>query len=67
MILKSDLILNHSSSYANYKYPSFIKHKVQDCTQTGLNINDQEYIKYKDLKPYENKVQRLVSFLFFEW
>lgn len=54
-LFKSDLILNHSSSYANYKYPSFIKHKVQDCTQTGLNINDQEYIKYKDLKPYENK------------
>ena len=37
-LFKSDLILNHSSSYANYKYPSFIKHKVQDCTQTGLNI-----------------------------
>lgn len=68
-LLKSDLILNHSSSYANYKYPSFIKHKVQDCTQTGLNINDEEYIKYKDLEPYENngKIKLLICSELIAW
>lgn len=57
-LFKSDLILNHSSKYANYSYPSFIKPKVQDCTQTGLNIFDKEYLPYQEIKPF-NKNEKI--------
>jgi glycosyltransferase involved in cell wall biosynthesis len=44
-IFNADLILNHSSEYTRYKYPKFLKYKVQDHIQTGLNTNELEYAK----------------------
>lgn len=42
-VLNADLILNHSSKYARYKYPRFLQNKVQNHIQTGLNIEEPEY------------------------
>ena len=42
-IFGADVILNHSSKYANYKYPKSLEHKVQDHIQTGLDTSEDEY------------------------
>ncbi len=66
---KSDLILNHSSKYAKYTYPNFVKNKVQDCTQTGLNITDKEYLPYQEIKSFnkDEKIKLLICSELVAW
>lgn len=68
-IRKADLILNHSSQYANYNYPKSIENKVQDCIQTGLNINDKEYLPYQKIKVFnkDEKIKLLICSELIAW
>lgn len=53
-ILNADLILNHSSKYARYKYPKFLQYKVQDHIQTGLNTSEPEYTQITSMMKKKN-------------
>ncbi|NOQ32165.1 MAG: glycosyltransferase [Helicobacteraceae bacterium] len=68
-ILNADLILNHSSKYANYKYPKFLQHKAQDYIQTGLNTSEPEYQQITSMKVKEKgaPVRLIISSELIAW
>ena len=59
-LLNADLILNHSSKHASYRYPKWCQKKVRDHIQTGLNTSEPEYRNIKSLKESSSSVTRLI-------
>lgn len=68
-IFNADLILNHSSKYANYNYPDSLQYKVKNHTQTGLDTNEDEYSNINGLKEksLDNPIRMIISSELVAW